>query len=465
MIAIYARVSTQEQAQNGHSIDEQIERMEKYCDAMDWRFKKYVDAGHSGASTDRPALQQMIYDIKQRSIERVLVYKLDRLSRSQKDTLMLIEDVFLKNGCDFVSISENFDTSSPLGRAMIGILAVFAQLEREQIKERMHMGKEARAKQGKFGSGIIPIGYDYKDGKLIPNEFEKTQVIKIFEDYVAGLTPYQIAKRLNDAGFSHKYGKWSHITIRKILKNRTYTGMISFGGEWFDGEHAPIIPPDLFAVVQKRIERTNIAYKEKHQREGRIGSYLAGFIYCKKCGAKYIKQSCRGKGHTYIYYMCNSRSKRNKEHIKDPNCKNKSWRMETLDQMILDEIRKLTFESPRKESARTDDRPALIVSQIAKIDAKIAKIIDLYTLDSVPLDALQAKMDDLNEQKTKLLKELDTIEQEKKRLTLKEACSKAETLDDVLATGNLKAIHQYIGDLIDRIEIDGENVLIHWAFT
>ena len=148
-VALLARVSTQEQAINGHSIGEQIERMHKYCDAMGWTvYKEYTDAGYSGANTDRPALQRMIRDIKAGKINKVLVYKLDRLSRSQKDTLYLIEDVFLANNTDFVSMSENFDTSTPFGRAMIGILAVFAQLEREQIKERMQMGKEARAKEG-----------------------------------------------------------------------------------------------------------------------------------------------------------------------------------------------------------------------------------------------------------------------------------------------------------------------------
>ena len=186
-VALDPRVSTQEHAANGYSIDEQIERMKKYCEAMNWTvYKVYTDAGYSGANTDRPALKQMIKDIKRGKIDKVLVYKLDRLSRSQKDTLELIEDVFLANNVDFVSMNENFDTSTAFGRAMIGILAVFAQLEREQIKERMAMGREARAKEGKFhGSCMIPIGYDYTDGKLVTNEFEKIQIQKIFQMYAS----------------------------------------------------------------------------------------------------------------------------------------------------------------------------------------------------------------------------------------------------------------------------------------
>ena len=140
MIALYERVSTEKQDREGHSIPEQKERLEKYCSVYGWKdFAHYTDAGFSGAKTDRPALNKLLEDIEKGRVKKVLVYKLDRLSRSQKDTLWLIEDKMLANDCDFVSISENFDTSTPLGRAMIGILAVFAQLEREQIKERMSM--------------------------------------------------------------------------------------------------------------------------------------------------------------------------------------------------------------------------------------------------------------------------------------------------------------------------------------
>ena len=121
---------------------------------MGWTvYKVYTDPGYSGASLNRPALQSLIKASQRHSFHKVVVYKLDRLSRSQRDTLTLLEEVFNANGVDFVSMNENFDTSTPFGRATIGILAVFAQLEREQIKERMVMGKDARAKSGKWMGG------------------------------------------------------------------------------------------------------------------------------------------------------------------------------------------------------------------------------------------------------------------------------------------------------------------------
>ena len=151
-VFLYVRVSTLEQANEGYSIKEQESRLRAYAESKDYQVVKvYTDAGQTGANLNRPAMQEMIKNIT--SVDLVLVYKLDRLSRSQKDTLYLIEDVFLKNGVDFASLNESFDTSTPFGRAMIGILSVFAQLEREQIKERTHTGRIGRAKEGYYHGG------------------------------------------------------------------------------------------------------------------------------------------------------------------------------------------------------------------------------------------------------------------------------------------------------------------------
>lgn len=155
-VGLYVRVSTQEQADEGYSVQEQTERLKKYCEAMNWIvYKVYTDPGYSGGNIDRPGFQTMIDDVKAGKIDKVVVYKLDHLSRSQFDTLYLIEKVFLVNDTDFVSMTENFNTSSPLGRAMIGFLAVFAQLEKDKINERMSMGKEARAKIRKMERRIL----------------------------------------------------------------------------------------------------------------------------------------------------------------------------------------------------------------------------------------------------------------------------------------------------------------------
>ena len=147
LIALYIRVSTEAQAEEGYSIEAQEKILRAECTAKEYdetRIRTYIDAGASGSNIDRPALKNLIEDASAGRISTVIVYKLDRLSRSQKDTLYLIEDVFLPNDIDFVSVNERLDTGSPYGKAMIGILSAFAQLERENIFMRTRMGMKTR---------------------------------------------------------------------------------------------------------------------------------------------------------------------------------------------------------------------------------------------------------------------------------------------------------------------------------
>ena len=206
-VALYPRVSSHEQVA-GYSIGEQIASLTKYCEAMGWEiYKIYTDPGYSGGNTERPGLQEMLKDIKAGKVDKVVVYKLDRLSRSQKDTMMLIEDEFLAYGVDFVSMSENFDTSTPFGRAMIGILAVFAQLERENIKERTMIGKEARAKEGKWGGGSSePIGYDYnpQTEELVINEYEAMQVKEAAALFLGGTPLRTMSRMFAEKGYTYR---------------------------------------------------------------------------------------------------------------------------------------------------------------------------------------------------------------------------------------------------------------------
>lgn len=456
--AIYVRVSTEKQEREGYSIDEQEERLKAYCKAVGIeKYKVYRDPGFSGAKLDRPALLSMIADVKANKINKVLVYKLDRLSRSQKDTLMLIEDIFLANGCDFVSITENFDTSTPLGRAMIGILSVFAQLEREQIKERMMMGQQARVKQGKYrGSWRLPLGYDYIDGQLIPNEFEKEQVKFVFEEFVAGKSYHSIAKSLNEKGMYHKYGKWWDTVVRSILSRKTYIGYVSYNGEWYKGTHEPIISEELFEKAQVEFVKREGKY---NSTRGNPVSYLGGMIYCKRCGRPYnmttIHTVKKGKKYSYQYYTCLNRTTRRKDNI---HCYNDRWRMEEFDELIFNEIRKLKFE-PSKRS-KSPDKAHLIEKQINELNKQLARLADLYTVGEIPINIIQKKTQDISDQKAKLEKELliDT------RTSLDEAKEVVASFDDILKNGSLMDVRAAIKSLIDRIEVDGENVYIYWAF-
>ena len=467
-IALLARVSTQEQAINGHSIGEQIERMHKYCEAMGWTvYKEYTDAGYSGANTDRPALQRMIRDIKAGKIDKVLVYKLDRLSRSQKDTLYLIEDVFLANNTDFVSMSENFDTSTPFGRAMIGILAVFAQLEREQIKERMQMGKEARAKEGKFSGGrMTPIGYDYINGELLTNEYEKMQVLKIIDLFLSGTSLREITFIMNSSGYKHKHGKWNTKTIREMLKAKTFLGYIKYNQEWHKGTHEEFIDVETHEKICNLLEER----AEKHKNGGRrakITSYLGGLLFCKNCGAKLTKIKA-GKMQN-SYYICNSRAKKVRELIKDENCKLKYWRMEKLDALVFDEIKKLAVDpayfDKMTENSPIDERPDLIEKEIEKLDNQVSKLMDLYTMGNMPIKLLDKKLNEINEQKLKLEHELENIFEDNRKLSKEETFKTVQSFGEILERGEFNEIRLVIETLIDHIDVEEEDITIYWNFA
>ncbi|MCX4256477.1 MAG: recombinase family protein [Oscillospiraceae bacterium] len=464
--AIYIRVSTLEQAQEGYSVGEQKERLIAYCKAHDWLIADvYVDAGYTGSNINRPGMQKLIGETDK--FDLVLVYKLDRLSRSQRDTLYLIEEIFLPHNVDFISMQESFDTSTPFGKAMIGLLAVFAQLEREQIKERTRMGRIARAKAGLYhGGGYIPTGYDYLDGKLVINPYEAEQVQKIFEWYLAGNSLKSVAERLHEEGYTTRYGNYSSwSTIRNILENDVYLGHLHFGEIEVDNAHEAIISEEQFEAVRvlrgKRREKFgNDAFQAKH--------LLTGMLFCGHCGGRYYMRNT-GK---YTYYSCYSRTKQMKSMIKDPNCQNKHWKGPELEEKVDAEIRKL-LESPEMaielSSARAKTKPVVvkknvsIEKRIKEIDKQINKLMELYQHDNIPPELLGEKINKLYAEKTTLSTSLDPVEEiEAMPFDLvEELISNAADIWDFADEMQKRRIMQ---SLISKIVLTDEDVKIVWAF-
>ena len=461
-VGLYPRVSGHEQEDN-YSIPEQIDRMKKYCESKDWMvYKIYTDSVYTGSNMERPGLQDMIKDCESGKLDMVLVYKLDRLSRSQKDTLFLIEDVFEKNGVGFTSMTENFDTSTPHGKFIVGILSVFAQLEREKIKERTMIGKDSRAKEGKWhGSKWVPIGYDYIDGFLWVNEYEAMQVREIADMFLKGTPVRTIERLVTKKGYRHKHGEWEAKTIRRVLSNPVNIGMIKNRDTWYKGLHDPILDQKTFDAVQSLMEKR----REENGAARPHQSLLGGILYCKNCGGRYARQNYNG----IHYYICYSRSKKMKKMIKDPNCRNKNYRMEVLESAILDEIHKLAIDPNRVEEVR-ENRPVsdvaekikTITSEIAKIDTQISKVMDLYALGTIDLNVISDKVAALNNQKTALTKELDSMSVPKTdAMTTQEVMDIASLMKDDLPLEDKRNIVQ---SLIYYIEIDEDNVTIHWKF-
>lgn len=245
---VYTRVSTQEQAAEGYSIEEQERLCKAGLESKGWEYVgTYSDPGISGRTMNRPGLQQMIEDIKAGKIEAVVIYKLDRLSRKQRDTMTIIEDIFLKNEVALVSLNETLDTTTPWGRAMIGILSSFNQMESENIQARTEMGRKAKVTEGGYAGGKPPIGYRAQDGNLVIVPEEAEIVRLVFDLRKQGGTLVGIADELNRRGYrTKKGGLFLHSAIQTILNNEdTYRGNYKYGTGTVEGHHEPILKEEV----------------------------------------------------------------------------------------------------------------------------------------------------------------------------------------------------------------------------
>ncbi|MBM7713284.1 recombinase family protein [Siminovitchia sp. FSL H7-0308] len=465
--AIYVRVSTHEQAEEGYSIEEQKERLKSFAEAKGYDVAKiYSDPGFSGSNLDRPAMQEMIKLIKTRSIDAVLVYKIDRLSRSQKDTLFLIEEIFQKNGVALISMSESFDTSTPFGIAMIGILSVFAQLEREQIRERFIMGKEARAKSGKWhgggGGARIVTGYDYIDGSLIINEYEAQCVKYIYDRYNKGHGIFNILENVREK-FPGVLS--SETTISNILSNPIYIGKLKYKGEIYEGEHEPIIEEDLFNRTQellaKRTSKTN-PFRKTY--------LLSGIIYCGLCGARMNGRSggLLKNGERNKYYKCSDKIIKKRKGIADEYCNKKEEAKEDIENYIISEIKKVNignFEQYKRKNNDKNKEVSILKKKLGGIDKQISNLVDLYSLGNIPAEVISNKIKKLNEDKEGISNRINELKKEKdvKHLEqIKETVSQLPNFDWENEETDKKRL--VIATLIDRITVFENKVVIDWAF-
>lgn len=485
-VVIYIRVSTQEQAEEGYSVGEQTSRLQGYCKAMGYTIvDTFTDPGYSGGDLERPGLKRLIRTVESGGVNRVVVYKLDRLSRSQKDTLFLIEDVFLKNNTEFESMSEKFDTSSPFGRAMIGILAVFAQLEREQIKERMSMGREARAKEGKWHGGARePIGYDYdpEADLLRVNEYEAMQVREAAELVLSGVPVRRVEEMFIEKGYTHKQGRpWQPQVIRRVLKSKVNCGYIYHKGEYYKGDHEPILDEETVDRLIEFFDRRSADFAKRGIVQGKNTSYLGGLLFCKKCGAKMAKDQQQHRNRAgeqtkpkTLLYNCYSRSRRVRKMIKsETKCMNKRWVMEELDDLVFNEIKKLALDhdyvrriaSDSKDSDDGSNKVAVLEKEIAKIDEQISRFMDLYGIGKFTIEQLSSKTDPLNTRRRALEGEIEDLNAETGRISADEAIEILSTCNEVMEAGEFHEIRAMIEALISHIEVDDDVVDIHWRFA
>jgi DNA invertase Pin-like site-specific DNA recombinase len=314
--AIYTRKSSEEGLeQSFNSLQAQREACEAYIASQrheGWHViaKKYDDGGFSGGNMNRPALKQLLDDIAARLVDTVVVYKVDRLTRSLTDFAKIIE-VFDKQRVSFVSVTQQFNTTSSMGRLTLNVLLSFAQFEREVTGERIRDKIAASKKKGMWMGGVAPLGYDVKDRQLIVNPQEAKVVREIFTQYlslesVAALKQYldqkKLRTKLRTSAHGHAFGgkPYSRGGLYKLLNNEVYTGRIAHRGESYSGEHQAILEPETWEKVRALLSANNQGHRQPGTRKV-APSILAGLVFDAE-GNRFTPTHAVKNGRRYRYY-------------------------------------------------------------------------------------------------------------------------------------------------------------------
>ena len=321
--AIYVRKSHEEGLeQEFNSLDAQREAGEAYIASQrhaGWMASptEYSDGGYTGGNIERPGLQKLLADIERDRIDVVVVYKVDRLSRSLMDFAQMIA-LFDQHQVSFVSVTQHFDTSTSMGRLILNVLLSFAQFEREIIGERIRDKKLATAMKGKYVGGQPFLGYDIdRDGKrLVVNPAEAELVRQIFEQFIETRSCLRVAQNLNAKGHRTKQYKtikdgsvaggkrWNKVYVYRVLTNRKYLGEIVHKGKSYPGEHEAILGRRLWDQAQ-RIMADNYHSRSMKTRQ-KAPAMLTGILRCGHCGKAMGASHTKRRGKRYRYYVCNN---------------------------------------------------------------------------------------------------------------------------------------------------------------
>ncbi|MCA9250442.1 MAG: recombinase family protein [Phycisphaerales bacterium] len=350
--AIYTRKSSEDGLQQEfNSLDAQREAAEAYIasqKAEGWvcQPERYDDGGFTGGNTERPALKRLLADIEAGGIDTVVVYKIDRFSRSLADFMQMMT-VFEEHGVSFVSVTQAFDTSSSMGRLTLNILLSFAQFEREIIGERIRDKIGASRQRGKWTGGTPILGYDVDRSngspKLVVNAAEASRVRQIFDLYIELGTLLPVSAELERRGWGNKVWTtrdgsrrgglpFDKCRVHKLLTNVLYAGKVAHKGQLYAGEHEAIISTDLFDKVQQQLKRNGRSGVAEVRN--RHGALLRGLLFCRSC-RRAMSHTFTTKGkRRYCYYTCTNAIKRGRS-----ACPSRSLPAAEIERAVVDEIR------------------------------------------------------------------------------------------------------------------------------
>ncbi|MFY9725062.1 MAG: recombinase family protein [Bryobacteraceae bacterium] len=377
--AIYTRKSTEEGLeQDFNTLDAQREAAEAFIQSQrreGWIAlpERYDDGGFTGANMERPALQRLLAAIDAGAIDCVVVYKVDRLSRSLLDFTSILSQ-FEKHNVSFVAVTQQFNTSTSLGRLTLNILLSFAQFERELIGERTRDKMSAARKKGKWVGGCPVLGYDVDagGGRLVVNEEEAERVRAIFAVFEEMGSLRQTLAEIEQRGWRlkswtcksgefHTGGPFTLSALRRLLSNILYTGMVRHLGKVYPGEHAAILEPDQWERAQNLIPQSmqlRGRMRNKHQ------ALLQGLLHCECCAAPMVYSYAAKGGRKYPYYVC-----RNAQRNGWSCCPSKSLPAQAIEESVLGRIRQTEGVADAALWAETDRS-----RQIAVMQARVERV-------------------------------------------------------------------------------------------
>ncbi|WP_026676740.1 recombinase family protein [Fictibacillus gelatini] len=416
-VVAYIRVSTHEQAEEGYSIQAQKRRLEAYAVSQGWDLVHfYVDEGISAKDiTGRPELKRMLKGVQEKAFDCVLVYKLDRLTRSVLDLHELI-NLFEKHDVKFKSATEVYDTTTATGRLFITLVAALAQWERENLGERVSFGMEQKAREGKWVVAIPPLGYDRDGDYLVINESEAAIVREIYNLYLSGIGISKMALTLNKRGLRHKSGKpFTAESLRYILSNPVYIGTQRHNyrvnkERYFENENVipKIIDKNIYDQVQLIREKRHHA----HPRRANSPYIFSGVVKCKRCGRPLNGSYgiARGK-ETYRYHCANRKLglcdlPSIAQNFLEPQFKAffDQWdNFEVLDEALTEEENK----SANKKKI------ASIQKELKEIENRKSKWQYAWVNEMITDEDFKSRMKEENEKEKMLLSELEALDESK----------------------------------------------------
>lgn len=487
--AIYTRKSTEEGLeQEFNSLDAQRESAENYIASQKgqgWECLSdhYDDGGFTGGNMERPALGRMLADIDTGKIDCVVVYKVDRLSRSLMDFAKILERFESKN-VSFVSVTQQFNTTTSMGRLTLNILLSFAQFEREVISERTRDKIAMARKRGKYTGGRPVLGYNVSSevGKLIVNETEAQQVKAIFELYLKRGSLLPVVDELNRLGWhtkewvtrkgtTHKGHPYDKNRVHALLKNPIYTGKMQYEGVLYEGEHEAIVGEEIFEQVQRKLTANRNV--PTHAKPNKYGGILKGILRCKACDSgmshSYSKKKTAKK--SYRYYVCQNAISRGWA-----NCPHPSLPAHEIEQFVISEIRAIGLDenmideivSHSRESIEDEihehkKRLKLLQKELAGYNAQLKPMLSMPQPDEPQIASIREKIAITERDISTVTTRLEGLRSG--TLTaedIRTACRKFNPLWDTLSNHEQ---WRMLSLLLERVEFDAETETINITFA